>query len=59
MKEQELLELQIKFEEGFIGEEALDEKTKEELKNLYKKQIEEKKENLKRYKDEIQKYLKN
>lgn len=59
MKEQELLELQIKFEEGFIGEEALDEKTKEELKNLYKKQIEEKKENLKRYKEEIQKYLKN
>lgn len=59
MKEQELLELQIKFEEGFIGEEALDEKTKEELKNLYKKQIEEKKENLKRYKEEIKKYLKN
>ena len=59
MKEQELLELQIKFEEGFIGEEALDEKIKEELKNLYKKQIEEKKENLKRYKEEIKKYLKN
>ncbi len=59
MDEETLLELQRKYEAGFVDEKYLNEETIELLKNLYRKQIEEKKESLKEYKEKISKYLKN
>ena len=59
MDEETLLELQRKYEAGFVDEKYLNEETIELLKNLYRKQIEEIKESLKEYKEKISKYLKN
>ncbi len=59
MDEETLLELQRKYEAGFVDEKYLNEETIKLLKNLYRKQIEEKKESLKEYKEKISKYLKN
>ncbi len=59
MDEEKLLELQRKYEEGLVDEKYLNDETIELLKNLYRKQIEEKKESLKEYKEKISKYLKN
>lgn len=59
MEEEKILELQIRYEEGLVDENFLDEDVKKDLKELYKKQIEEKKENLKIYKEKLLKYLKN
>ncbi len=59
MDKESLLELQRQYEMGFVDEKYLNEETKELLKNLYRKQIEEKKESLKEYKEKISKYLKN
>lgn len=59
MNEESLLELQRKYEEGFVDEKYLNKETIELLKKLYKKQIEEKKESLKQYKEKISSYLKN
>ena len=59
MDEETLLELQRKYEAGFVDEKYLNKETIKLLKNLYRKQIEEKKESLKEYKEKISKYLKN
>ena len=59
MDKESLLELQRQYEMGIVDEKYLNEETKELLKNLYRKQIEEKKESLKEYKEKISKYLKN
>lgn len=59
MDEENLLELQRYYELGLIDEKFLNEETKELLKKLYKKQIEEKKQNLKIYREKISKYLRN
>ena len=59
MDEEKLLELQRKYEEGLVDEKYLNDETIELLKKLYRKQIEEKKESLKEYKEKISKYLKN
>ena len=59
MDKETLLELQRKYEAGFVDEKYLNEETIKLLKNLYRKQIEEKKESLKEYKEKISKYLKN
>lgn len=59
MNEENLLELQRKYEAGLVDEKYLNDETIELLKDLYRKQIEEKKESLKKYKEKILKYLKN
>ena len=43
MDEEKLLELQRKYEEGLVDEKYLNDETIQLLKNLYSKQIEEKK----------------
>lgn len=58
MEEENLLELQKRYESGKIKEEDLSKEEVEALKKLYKKQIEEKKKNLEDYKIKIAKYLK-
>ena len=58
MKEEDLLELQKRYESGKIKEEDLSKEEEKNLKKLYKKQIEEKKKNLEDYKIKIAKYLK-
>ena len=56
--EENLLELQKRYESGKIKEKDLSKEEVEALKNLYKKQIEEKKKSLEEYKIKIAKYLK-
>ena len=58
MEEENLLELQRRYENGKIKEEELSKEQVEALKKLYKKQIEEKKNSLEEYKIKIAKYLK-
>ena len=58
MEEENLLELQKRYENGEIKEEDLSKEEVEALKKLYKKQIEEKKKSLEEYKIKIAKYLK-
>lgn len=58
MEEENLLELQKRYENGEIKEEDLSKEEEEALKKLYKKQIEEKKNSLEEYKIKIAKYLK-
>lgn len=58
MEEENLLELQKRYESGKISENDLSSEEIEELKKLYKKQIEEKKKSLEEYKIKIAKYLK-
>lgn len=58
MEEENLLELQKRYENGEIKEEDLSKEEIESLKKLYKKQIEEKKNSLEEYKIKIAKYLK-
>lgn len=55
--EEVLLELQKRYESGKIKEKDLSKEEVEALKNLYKKQIEEKKKSLEEYKIKIAKYL--
>lgn len=55
----DILELQKKYERGEINEEELSKEEIKKLEQLYEKQIEEKKECLKIYKEKISKYLKN
>ena len=52
-----ILILQKKYERGEIKEKELSKEEIENLELLYKKQIEEKKKNLKEYKTEILKYI--
>lgn len=54
----DILELQKKYERGEIKEEELSKEEIKKLEQLYEKQIEEKKESLKNYKEKIAKYLK-
>lgn len=58
MEEENLLELQKRYESGKIKEEDLSKEEVEALKKIYKKQIEEKKNSLEEYKIKIAKYLK-
>lgn len=58
MKEEDLLELQKRYESGRIKEKDLSQEEIEALKKLYKKQIEEKNKSLEEYKIKIAKYLK-
>lgn len=58
MEEEDLLELQKRYESGKLKEEDLSKEEIEALKKLYKKQIEEKNKNLEEYKIKIAKYLK-
>ena len=58
MEEENLLELQKRYENGEIKEEDLSKEEVEALKKLYKKQIKEKKNSLEEYKIKIAKYLK-
>lgn len=58
MEEEDLLELQKRYESGKIKEEDLSKEEEKNLKKLYKKQIKEKKKNLEDYKIKIEKYLK-
>ena len=55
----DILELQKKYEKGEIREEKLSKEEIKKLEQLYIKQIEEKKQNLKIYKEKISKYLRN
>lgn len=55
--EENLLELQKRYESGKIKEKDLSKEEVEDLKKLYKKQIEEKKKSLEEYKIKIAKYL--
>lgn len=55
---EDILKLQRKYECGEIKEKELSEEEIRELEQLYKKQIEEKKKNLEKYKTEILKYMK-
>lgn len=55
----DILELQKKYEKGEIREEELSKEEIKKLEKLYVKQIEEKKQNLKIYKEKISKYLRN
>ncbi len=55
---EDILELQKKYERGEIKEEELSKEEIKKLEQLYEKQIEEKKESLKNYKEKIAKYLK-
>ena len=58
MEEENLLELQKRYESGKIKEKDLSKEEVEDLKKLYKKQIEEKKNSLEEYKIKNAKYLK-
>ena len=58
MEEEDLLELQKRYEKDRIKEEDLSKEEIEALKKLYKKQIEEKNKSLEEYKIKIAKYLK-
>ena len=58
MEEEDLLELQKRYESGRIKEKDLSKEEIEALKKLYKKQIEEKNKSLEEYKIKIAKYLK-
>lgn len=58
MNEENILELKKYYELGVIDEKNLSDETKRRLKKLYKEKIQEKKESLKIYKEEISKYLK-
>lgn len=58
MEEEDLLELQKRYESGKLKEEDLSKEEIEALKKLYKKQIEEKNKSLEEYKIKIAKYLK-
>ena len=55
--EEVLLELEKRYESGKIKEKDLSKEEVEDLKKLYKKQIEEKKKSLEEYKIKIEKYL--
>ena len=55
--EENLLELQKRYESGKIKEKDLSKEEVEDLKKSYKKQIEEKKKSLEEYKIKIAKYL--
>ena len=55
----DILELKKKYEKGEIREEELSKEEIKKLEQLYIKQIEEKKQNLKIYKEKISKYLRN
>ena len=57
MEEENLLELQKRYENGEIKEEDLSKEEVEALKKLYKKQIKKKKKSLEEYKIKIAKYL--
>ena len=55
---EDILNLQRKYECGKVQENELSEDEIKKLENLYRKQIEEKRKNLKVYKTEILKYMK-
>ena len=57
-EEERILELQKRYEEGKITESEISKKDIEKLMELYKKQIEEKRESIKNYKNKIEKYIK-
>lgn len=58
IEKERILELQKRYEEGKITESEISEKDIEKLMELYKKQIEEKRESIKNYKNKIEKYIK-
>ena len=55
-KEQKLVELQEKYEHGIILEEDLSDNEKEQLTNLYEKQIKTLEENVSIYKQDLELY---
>ena len=57
-EEERILELQKRYEEGKITEDEISKEDIESLMNLYEKQIKEKNNNLRKYKEKIEKYLK-
>lgn len=58
IEKERILELQKRYEEGKITESEISKKDIEKLMELYKKQIEEKRESIKNYKNKIEKYIK-
>lgn len=57
-EEERILELQKRYEEGKITEDEISKEDIESLMNLYEKQIKEKNNNLRKYKEKIEKYIK-
>ncbi len=58
IEKERILELQKRYEEGKITESEISKKDIEKLMELYKKQIEKKRESIKNYKNKIEKYIK-
>ena len=57
-EEERILELQKRYEEGKITENKISKEDIESLMKLYEKQIKEKNNNLRKYKEKIEKYIK-
>ena len=57
-EEERILELQKRYEEGKITEDEISKEDIESLMKLYEKQIKEKNNNLRKYKEKIEKYIK-
>ena len=57
-EEERILELQKRYEEGKITEDEISKEDIESLMKLYENQIKEKNNNLRKYKEKIEKYLK-
>lgn len=57
-EEERILELQKRYEEGKITGDEISKEDIESLMNLYEKQIKEKNNNLRKYKEKIEKYIK-
>ena len=58
IEKERIIKLQKRYEEGKITESEISKKDIEKLMELYKKQIEEKRESIKNYKNKIEKYIK-
>ena len=57
-EEERILELQKRYEEGKIKENKISKEDIESLMKLYENQIKEKNNNLRKYKEKIEKYIK-
>ena len=57
-EEERILELQKRYEEGKITENKISKEDIESLMKLYENQIKEKNNNLRKYKEKIEKYIK-
>lgn len=57
-EEERILELQKRYEEGKITENEISKEDIESLMKLYENQIKEKNNNLRKYKEKIEKYIK-